>query len=461
MSMQIFPTLWAKLRNSVTGLFNSGKTSLLTWIGNSYDVWPTLSPYETITKGYRRVSAVFSLVNKDALKFGQITRYVYDKTAIDSEKGVRVKLQGTELNKLLENPNSEQVQSEFFEAARIMFKITGEAFIWLNRGDRSYGVDANGVQYLRSDRELDNLPVLEMYVLPSQFVGIIPDPDNVFKAAGYWLDVSGQHRTIRKGDMIHWKRNNPEFDFTSGNHLRGMSEVSVAACDIDEFKELGKSIARSAKNDGVKGILMQKGLNWFDMTEDQRDAILASVHGRLNGSDVKNMIAMVGGADWDYKNVAASAVDMQTLENKKFKWQELCFHFDVPYNFFEQNAKYDNADVWLKAWVSNSILPHVQRLDAKLSERLTKAFRLENKAEIYADYMALPEMQKNLKELAEAFNLAWYITPNQKLIAMGFEPNKDKLFDEPWLPFGLQPLSQYGQEQEFQNQSSNMNDDEY
>lgn len=457
------PSIFARIKNMV-GVWRDSKRPFLSWFVGSQEIFPILGTEEAIRKGYARNSAIFTIINKDAAKFAMVPRYVYDLKAKESEKGTLVKMstgKAAALTQLLREPNPEQTQSEFFEGARIMYKSSSETFIWLNRGDTRQGVNNMGELYDRSDEEQDRMPVIEMYVLPSQFVIVVPDSNNVFGAAGYWFEVNGTRKWVRKGDMIHWKSFNPLFDFSDGKHLRGLNALEVGSCDVAEFNAIAKSNLRQHQNDGAKGILTNNSMDWAAMTDEQKEQMREKVNSRLNGADVRDAIAMLGGAEWDYHAIAASSRDMQTLESKKFKWHELCFMLDVPPGLFANDSKYNNAPEYQKQWVYNSIIPQCQRLDQKLTKKLCKAFGLEGTAEIYSDYMALPELQRNLTELSQAFNNMWYVTPNQKLIACGFEPNPSPLFNEPWVGMGMTPLSQYGKEQTFQDESDKLEDDEY
>jgi phage portal protein BeeE len=477
--MAFLQNMASGFKASVRSLFSRGARSLgniLSYVLGVEAVWPVLHAEKGIYQGYSKVLAIFALINKDAAKFAMVPRYVYDLTANETGKtGKKVKLTGSQyrdLLKLLRKPNPYQTQSEFLEAVKIMYQSCGESVVWLNRGDTraviedglgNYAVDSNGqIQFReRSDEEVAAMPVLEMYVLPSAFVGIIPDPSNVFGVLGYWFETGdGSRKFIRKVDIIHWKRYNPLFNYTNGDHLRGLSPVEVGSCDVAEYKEIAKSSMRMHMNDGAKGIVVNKTLAWDDLSEAQQNAIIEKVDGKLNSNDVKGKVQIMGG-DWDYKEIGKKSVDLETLQAKKLKWQELCFLFDVPFNFFDQNAKYSNASEWQKSWIYNSVMPACQRFDEKLSEALMKAFNLEDRAEICGDFMSLPELQKNLSELSAAFNNMWYVSPNQKLIASGFDPVPNPLFDEPWVPMGIQPLSQYGAEQAFQEDSTKLDDNEY
>jgi hypothetical protein len=47
-----------------------------------------------------------------------------------------------------------------------------------------------------------------------------------------------------------------------------------------------------------------------------------------------------------------------------------------------------------------------------------------------------------MNKLVETLLKAWWVSPNKKLIAQGYEAIDNELFNEPWVPSGIQPLSQ-------------------
>lgn len=428
-------------RNKALAGAQAVKRTVLSWAIGVSEVWPDWNARTSLETTYGTITAIFSIVNRDAAKFGYIKRYLYDAESIETGRALKAAgLKYKDIAQLLKKPNPHQTQSEFFEAARIMYMLTGEVYVWLNRGDRNMAVNDVGELVQRSDKEMDRLPVLEMYVLPSGFVGIIPDPRNVFEAFGYWLEIGGDRKPIRKGDMIHWKRYNPLFNASTGEHLHGLSPTKAGRCTIQEHKDITASSDRMFKNDGAKGFVVNSDLDWESLTEVQKNDILSTIQNRINNNDLKGAVGMLLGK-WDYKEIGKSSVDLDLLAAKRFSWQELCFLFGVPFEFFDTNAKYNNSADRQRQWVTNTIAPACSTFDEKLTERLALAFGLENKAVILSDFSALPEMQKNIGEMAQAFNVAWYMTPNQKLLAMGYDPSPNKLFDEPWIPDGITPIS--------------------
>lgn len=443
------------------------------------EVWPDIDKRTAIEEGYATNTALFSIVNHDAEKFASIPRYVYDANSINNQGSYNKKIQeGPQVKKLLallKKPNPGQSQSELLELLRIFYKSTGDGYIWLNRGDvvdrfiQPY-VDTNGqlvegTFVKRTDAELDAMPILEMHVLPSGFVGVIPEPGNVFGVYGYWLEINGVKHVIRKNDMIHWKRQNPVFDPVTGDHLKGLNPFQVGKHTIQENKDAVAATDRMFKNDGAKGVLVNENLRWDQLDEKQKQNIIDIVDSRVNNAaEVKGAVATLGGK-WNYLNIAKDSVDKSLLEGKKFTWQELCFLLSMPYELFDSKTTYANKEQAQKGWVSNTILPACTSIDNKFTERLAPAFGLidgEGNATVVigSDFSMLPEMKRDTAALITAFQLAWYIPPNRKLVELGFDPITDKTFDEPWIPDGVRPLSNVLTSLEFNETNENANDDD-
>lgn len=443
--------------------FRKGTASVgIAWNMFISEVWPDIDKRTAIEDGYADNTALFSIVNFDAEKFASIPRYLYAANSKNGQghynkvlnKGANVKA----LQKLLDKPNPDFSRSEFDELLRIFYDCTGDGFVWLNRGDvmqeyvppvrmQDGTLLTEGTFRDRTDEELDALPVLEMYVLPSGWVGVIPDPNNVFGVYGYWLEVNGKKTVIRKGDIIHWKKTNPKFNPATGEHLRGINPFQVGRHTIQENKDAVAAMDRMFKNDGAKGVLVNENMKWDSMDEKQRQDIREMIDKRINNSsEVKGAVATLGGK-WAYLNIAKDSVDEKLLEGEKFTMQKLCFLVRVPYEAFDPETTFANKESAQKFWVSNSIIPARIHVDQKFTERLCPAFGLVDgegtpTAVIWSDCSQLPEMKRDTAALITAFQSAWWIPPNVKLVELGYDPMIDPLFNEPWVPTGVTPLSE-------------------
>lgn len=470
----------ARLSSGLKSLVQRRTASMgIAWNMFIREVWPDLDKQTAISEGYADNTALFSIVNTDAEKFASIPRYIYDAKSKNAQgnynKRLDVGANVKALSKLLEKPNPDFSQSEFDELLRIFYDCTGDGFTWLNRGEaqREYippvvMADGTGLTdgYFRdrSDEEIDKLPVLEMYVLPSGWVGVVPDPDNIFRVKAYWMEINGKKVVLRKNDVIHWKKTNPVFDPSGGTHLRGINPFQVGRHTIQQNKDAVAAMDRMFKNDGAKGVLVNENLQWDKLDEKYKQDVKDIIDKRINNSEeVKGAVATLGGK-WNYLNIAKDSVDSKLIEGEKFTMQKLCFLIGPPFELFNTETTFANKEQAQKGWVSNKIIPARINVDQKFTERLAPAFGLVDKegtptVVIWSDFSGLPEMKRDTAALITAFQNAWYISPNQKLIELGYDPSPDPLFNEPWIPTGVMPLSDVKKTIEF-NQTNDKADEQ-
>lgn len=275
-----------------------------------------------------------------------------------------------------------------------------------------------------------------MYVLPSDRVEVIPDPENLWGVIGYALNLGGTKLIFRKNDVIHWRSMNLSFDAISRTHLRGLPPLKPGESILQQNKDATRASVRHYQNDGAKGFIFEKSK--AVMTPVQQAQIKGVIDAKINNNEMAGSIAALQG-DWGAHIFGASSQAMQLLEGKKATIRELCFLFEVPPEMFDTETTYDNKKQAQKNWVSNSIIPASKELDDELNRILLKAFLLEGKALIACDYMELPEMQADMKELSEWMNSSDEITPNERREAKGYEKRPEAEFDEPWI--GGKPLS--------------------
>lgn len=404
---------------------------------------------KSITEGFEKNTAVYSIVMKFASKFGSIPRYVYDakKTEQKSINKNETLDDKNPLVKLINRPNPYESQDAFFTKLCAYWKTTGEAMIFLNRGDISQYLNSNNVYDSAADKVIDTMPVLEMYVLPSDKVNPVPDPDDIFGCLGWVLDYGAGKMPIRKNDLIHWKMPNLKFD-TLSSQLRGFSPLEAGARTLTQNNTMTDAAVRMAQNDGARGVMINKTLG-ASQNPIQQAQVKKTFDEKINSPEVKGQVAALQG-DWVYENFGQTAVDMQLLEAKNMSWQELCFLLSVPYELFDSKTTYANKEQAQKGWVSNDIIPACKQLDGELNRSLLKAFKMEGTAFIASDTSDLPEMQKDMAQLATALNQAWWLTPNEKREIMSEESMPDATLDEIWPPSTVSPLSESGMDAQLQ-----------
>lgn len=423
---------------------------LASWLGQR-EVIPDYDQHKAIDQGFNANTWLYAIIAKNAKKFASIPRYVYDEKKLMEEKAAKVpyqvkamninKLFDSDLNTLLTRPNKEEGMSMFLAKLYAFYLACGESFIWMNRGDRTLKVDEEGNLVYRSDEELDKLPVLEMFVLPSNYVKLYTDETNVFGTSGYCLEIAGFQLQLRKNDVIHWRDLNLKFDPTTGEHLRGMPRIKPGAATLTENKELVKGAVRRQQNDGAKGILWAKN-SVEDITPEQESQIRSVVNAKVNNNDLRGAVAFIAGLELDYVDVAANSEYLNDVKVRIKNEQEMCALFDTPHLLFvPTDATLANLENAKKNWVNDAIIPPSKELDGLLNLKLLPAFGLVGKGKIISDFTELPEMQQDMSKLVTALSTAWWLSPNQKLVAQGYEARTEPEFNEPWITGGAKPLS--------------------
>jgi len=184
-----------------------------------------------VNEGYLGNADVYAIVSFLARKCASIPWYVYKLN--DTEKGRTSLMKYKQLSKgiankgaferaiierknaysenivmnsplanLLENPNKNQSQDQFLENLFGYRFLSGEGDV--------YGNDGNmGGKFV------------ELNVLPTHFLDIYGDPNDLYNVVGYKLMV-GQGIDLPKDKVMQWKTWNPDFNATTRSHMRGV-----------------------------------------------------------------------------------------------------------------------------------------------------------------------------------------------------------------------------------------------
>jgi HK97 family phage portal protein len=228
------------------------------------------------------------------------------------------------------------------------------------------------------------------------------------------------------------------YDAYDRRHLRGMPALKPGRRILQQNNDATDSATRMFQNDGARGLAYNETYN--DLTPIQQSSVRDVIDKRINNNDVKGAVATVQGK-WGYVNFGGTAVDMELLLALRMSKQDICMLFDVPFEFWMETT-YENKEKAMKGWVLHSILPACKQLDDEMNRVLLKAFGAD-KSGLYigSDCTELPELQKDMAALTTQLSQAWWITPNEKREAMGYEQLDDEQFNEPWIPGGISPLS--------------------
>lgn len=415
----------------------------------SIAVYPDPNTEGYVKNGYSGNGTIYTIISHAARKFAYIPRYVYQikdpqavrnykdlLSRIDSKKpGQRAKVLEyftkaydetvvyNALSELMERPNPGEGQDSFFEKAYIYYKSAGEAVIWCNRG-----TDAEDLP------KIDG-PILEMYVLPPQYMEMVPDPLNVWGSLGWIFNVAGKRIPIDNENIIHVKMPNPNFDGVTRQHMRGMSPLRPGNKKLTEDESATDASVALNQNEGAKGIAFDKTPGV--LKPEKETAMRNAVDRKVNNRDMKGAVAWLQG-DLGYLDLSMSSVDMELEDRKSNIFDRLCNLIGVPPDIFKTGQTYQNLVQARKDLITNLSLPDACKFRDEFNRVLLPAFNLnKQKYTTDVDITSIPELQDDMTSQTTALMAAWHLTPNQRLKEQNFEESTAEGMDDVWVPNNL------------------------
>lgn len=341
------------------------------------------------------------------------------------------------LARLLERPNSYQGQDQFFQNLFGFRVLSGEGNIYLNNG---------GIQGGK---------VLEMNVLPTQFLEIYPDPNDLYGILGYRMQLD-KGIDLPKDQVIAWKSWNPDFNSTTRSHLRGISPIRAAYKTLRMSNNAADASASMAKNGGARGAFSPKIINGVaaNVNENQAADIQRIVNTNINGTDNKGKITILQ-TPWDYMNLGLTSIDMELIESMNYSLHQWCRVFGLPGVIFDTSvSSYNNYQNAMRDLMTNTIVPLACELRDELNKMLVPMF----KEDVYIDFdiTALPELQQDMERMSRILRDANWLTMDEKRVAMNYD-KKGGAFDHAYVNQGLVTLEQVMMDLSIADDNSNDN----
>lgn len=364
-----------------------------------------------------------SLVKYKQLSKGIANKGAYEQALIHRKNAYSENIvMNSQLARLLENPNPTQSQDQFLENLFGYRFLSGEGNIWGNDGAVKGG------------------KILEMYVLPTQFLDIYPDPKNLYGILGYKLMVD-QNIDIPKEQVCAWKTWNPDFNSTTRSHLRGVSPLRAAYKTLRMSNNAADASAMMAGNGGAKGAITPKPLGNIvpNFTIEQANIIKRAVNEDINTVDNKGKVAVLQ-TPWDYLNFGLSSVDMELVKTMQISLNQWCRVFGLPAVLFDvDTSSYNNYQNAMRDLITNTIVPMCCSLRDELNKWLVPRFG-EN---VYIDFdiTALPEMQQDIERMVRSLRDANWLTFDEKRVAMNYS-EKEGAYEYSYVNGGLVQLEQ-------------------
>ena len=400
------------------------------------------SPTDYVKDGYQKNPDVYSIISRIARKAAEARWTLYSAKDMQTQKAFQMwganaiksfpRLNGRkaleevdthDFYKLWYEPNPNQTQSEFIEAAVAFRLLIGNSYIlkW------------------SPDMGLNKGKTTRLEVLPAHYVGIKTGPTGV---EGYTLYL-GKNLEFPAEKVMHTKYFNPEFS-AYGAHYYGQSPIRAGRLLVQRSNDTFTAAVKLLQNSGAVGILSSEKIGGGDMQSVPDNELVKRLQEDLekNYSGPESLgRKIVSGHPWKWVQLGMSAVDMALIESAKLNTKQICNLFQFPPELLgdQDSAKFNSFKEAKKSLVTDCVIPEL----TALRDILNKQFISKEYPDVWLDFDVshFPEMQEDMLVLSQRMAGEWWWTPNEKREMAGRDPLPDGNMNQIWKPMGIEPLA--------------------
>jgi HK97 family phage portal protein len=432
-----FKTLLVKQAQNTNINYNK---AIYNWLGNTI-IFNQENDETYIREGYQRNATVFSIINRISNAASTVPFQIYEvKNSADAKryksltsggvsehslrkanmlrKSAFVELQDTQLHDLLKNPNPAQSYAEWI--------IENISFSLLTGNDYIYGIGP--------DTGPNKDKFTELYVLPAHNMEILSG-GLMRPVRGYKLTHNGTFEADAE-NICHIKTFNPEYDGT-GSHLYGQSPLRAGLKALSTNNEASLSGLRYLQNQMSRGVLMSKEGSISETQAKQlKEKFRTQYQGSNNAGDV-----IVTANELSWINFGLNAADVSLIEQQNASVKDLCNIYGVPVQLLNNtdSTTFNNMEEAKKAFWQNAVLPEMIKLRDCLNNWLAPKYG-EN-FYIDFDFSSIADLQTDQELLVKQMTASWWLSPNEKRLAMNYGESTDKAMNEIYIPANLMPIN--------------------
>jgi len=331
-------------------------------------------------------------------------------TAPRSRKAIEVaEIEDHALLRLIERPNPQMGQSEFFE--------TDVGFLMLS-----------GNQYVRVILVDNGRRPKELWPMRPDRMKVVPSPDGL-TVQGYEYTVqteAGMERKVglRPDEVQHVKLFNPSNDWYGQSPLQAAMRALLT--DNEAVKWNYALLRNQAR---PTGMFLYQGTMGDEQFEEMKSQIDASYSGAANAGRPWLFESGVGTLKWE--SVGLSPAEMDWLSSRKLTKKEIAQVYGVPPELIgDSDAKtYSNYQEARRALYLETVLPYLDKKRDALNNWLTPMFG----ANLWLDYDRdqIEAIQEQQSALWARIQSAEWLTPNEKRVATGYDAWTPDTSDNP------------------------------
>lgn len=347
---------------------------------------------------------------------------------------------------LLENPSQSLSKFEFYVAIYTFLNLFGEAFILKERP--SDGTNAG--------------LTVSMHVLYPQNIVLLRTDTPPYQVTGYRYTVNGQviYDNLPIEDVMHIKYFNPEMD-GNGSELRGLSPIKVLCRRLTQNDGITDVTTSQMQNSGVETIVYDKSVMDdanVDVIGKRKDNFYKFLKNPGNAGAPYFASGEMGSIQ-----LGSTMKDLKALEALNVTFKKFCNAYGVSDILFNSDAASTESNVkeMEQRAYTNTILPNVHRVrdifkmqllsefqDGRVFQQVNEQGDLEVvrikgdgiKRDLLEDISEIPSLQEDMLAMSQWMNISPEITYNERRLMKKFDKLDNPLFDEPFLPIGLQTV---------------------
>jgi HK97 family phage portal protein len=321
-----------------------------------------MSPWDTskaIAKGLKVNGSVYACVTKIAGAASSVPFIVEKRNA----KREWERLDGHELEQLLDAPNPHYTQQDLIEVSAHHMLLGG-----------------NSLWHINSAR---GKPAEIWPLLPDN---IKPIPDALTYLAGYEYKIGSFKRKLEPGEVVHHMFLDPSNPYWGLGPLQAVFTALEVDQAATKFQASGFS-----KRLNVDGLISIKR----NLTQGQYDDAVKAVEKFI--ADERRYLVL--GDDTDFKPfTSGSARDMEVLAGRKFSREEICAAFGVPPVLLgsSESSTYNNVSTSIFMFWYFAVMPLLENLGQTMTLRLATAYGKRGELRVRADLTNVKALQEDL-----------------------------------------------------------------
>lgn len=347
--------------------------------------------YDTAVNSVKQYPIVYGCISTISESIAGLSIKVYEVKG-----GQEAEVTDHPFYQIYANPNPFQGSFEFMEQVQQSLDVTGNVFISIEKVAGTY----------------------ELYLLPTKYVAIIPDPKKKIKEYSYY--INGQSIKYKPEEIIHIKYNDIDDSYY------GAPPLSVAS-DILDFEDYRIKFTNAFfKNSAIPaGILEGEQVLGDSMLKKLRGE-WEKIH---KGIDNAHKIAVLQGG-LKYKPLSSPLKDLDLGTLKRLSREDIQTIFKIPDSVlgFMDGVGSNEGKEALAAFWRGSLIPRVARIESALNRGLKKLLFGDGKQVMrfnLTEVEALSDDKESTSRFVSQLVTTSLLTINEGRALLGFPASKD------------------------------------